>query len=147
MARRKTIADADAAEAARFLEGATVIGPLDPVDAAIASHRAAWTELSVIVEKSRKAKFRSELFNTRLDAIKLYEARTDVLVETPLMTMAHVLAFTAYIASLEAYGPRPDPYPYQIEIGPLADAMANVAGALVRLAATPDARAPLALAA
>jgi hypothetical protein len=89
--------------------------------------------------------FGSKRHGVRWEARKLYEARTDVLVETPLATMAQALAFASYIASLEAYGPRPDPYPYQIDVGPLSDAMTSVAAALARLTAT--ARAPLALAA
>ena len=45
MARRQIIADAEVAEAARLLAGATEVGPLDPVDAAIATHRAAWAKM------------------------------------------------------------------------------------------------------
>ncbi|MCC0806530.1 hypothetical protein FPV16_09910 [Methylobacterium sp. W2] len=153
MARRKTIADAEAAEAAWFLAGATEIGPLDLVEAAIAAHQAAQAELIALVQNTVPAKRMSGL---RVQAEQLYQARlsfgvdTAAFVQTPIETMEQLVTFARYVAGLER-DVQSWSCPYEIGVRHLGAAMDNVAAALERLSVTAPAittaRAPLALAA
>ncbi|MCJ2127995.1 hypothetical protein [Methylobacterium sp. E-045] len=141
MARRKTIADAEAAEAARFLEGATEIGPLDPVNRAIATHRAAQAELIALVHNTVPAKRTSGLKAQaeELDqARRVFDAATTAFVRTPIETMAQLVTFTGYVASLER-DVRSWFCPYEIKVWHLGEAMDAVADALTHLSAAPPA--------
>lgn len=150
MARRKTIVDVEAAEAARFLAGAIEVGPLDPVDAAIATHRAAWTKLLALYEASKTAKPKYKAAYALQDYKDVYSEQVDVFVLTPLATMAHVTAFASYVAEFSGTF-MPWDCPSSARGWQLSAAMANIADALVRLSAAAPAitpaRAPLALAA
>lgn len=150
MARCKTIADADAT---RFLEGAIEIGPLDPMDAAIATHRAAQAELIALVHNTLPPKRMSGLKAQAEEierARRVFDAATTAFVRTPIETMAQLVTFTGYVASLER-DVRSCFCPYEIKVWHLGNAMDAVAGALARLSvappATPTARTRLALAA
>ncbi|MCJ2132214.1 hypothetical protein [Methylobacterium sp. E-045] len=150
MARRKTIADAEAAEVARFLDGATDVGPLDPVDAAIATHRAAWAKMLTLYEAKKTAKPRYKAEYALQDYKDVYSEHVDEFVRTLLTTMAQVTAFASYIAEFSGTF-MPWDCPSSARGWQLSAAMANVADALVRLSAAAPAittaRAPLALAA
>lgn len=106
--------------------------PLDPVLSAIEAHKAAWADFSAVAQATARARFMSKGEARRKAARDLYEARTDTLVRTPIATMAGLQAFTAYLASLQAYG-MAWPTSYAVETWHLSDAMEAVADALARL--------------
>ena len=150
MARRQIIADAEVAEAARLLAGATEVGPLDPVDAAIATHRAAWAKMVALYEAKKTAKPKYKAEYALQDYKDVYSEHVDVFARTPLATMAQVTAFSSYVAEFSGTF-MPWDCPSSARGWQLSAAMANVADALVRLSAVAPAvtrsRAPLTLAA
>lgn len=106
----------------------------DLVSASIEAHRAAWAEFSAVAKATAKARFLSKGEARRHAAADVYDTATDALVRTPITTMAGLGAFAGYVASLQAYGARQFPDPYQVQVWHLSDAMEAIAEALARMA-------------
>jgi len=106
----------------------------DPVLVAIETHWAAWAEFATVAKATAKARFLSKGEARRHAAADVYDTATDALVRVPITTMAGLGAFAGYVASLQAYGARQFPEPYQVQVWHLSDAMEAIAEALARLA-------------
>lgn len=107
----------------------------DPIFAAIETHRGAHEEFRAEASFLWPKRGRSKCAAEYDAATKAYEASTEALVTTDVLTLAGAHAFAAYLGNLQCCG-RSDIAPgvYAVEIWDLSAGMDRIAECLKRLA-------------